>query len=291
MLRYFLAAAREESITRAAESLHMAQPSLSKQLMELEHELGCRLLVRGRRKLGLTEEGLLLRHRAEEIVALFDKTEQEMAGVGARNIAGTVSIGGSTPVSVTEAAARVRMKWPDIRFHFHGGEEAEIAARLDGGSLDFAVFLEPVDTVTYEGLALPDVANWGVLVRSDSPLAERDSIGSEELRALPLIFHHRAGLQRRFARWARTELEKLNIVATYNVLNGSPVPFVKSGLGVFVTCARPGADELESGVCYRPLAPDLVIPYALVWKRHVLLSRAAGQFLEQMRDAAGSPGR
>lgn len=149
VLRYFLAVAGEENITKAAQSLHISQPTLSKQLMDLENELGKKLLIRGKRKITLTEDGILLRKRADEIVALLEKTAHEIRADDEK-IGGTVSVGGSPTVTILNAAANIRAAYPDIRFRFYSGDAIDVAERLEHGTLDFAVFLKPVDTTNYD---------------------------------------------------------------------------------------------------------------------------------------------
>lgn len=283
VLRNFLAVAREENITRAAESLHIAQPSLSKQLMDLEKELGKKLLIRGKRKITLTEDGVLLRKRADEIVMLLEKTERELT-TDSSVISGEVTIGGSPTARVLQAAAALRLLHPDICFHFYSNDATDVVERLDHGSLDFAVLLEPVDTLKYESLSLKDSARWGLLMSSDCSLAEKESIQREDFCKLPLIFHRRAGLQREISLWAQTDLSQLNIAATYNVVNGSPVHFVQSGLGYFLTSEDHLSSELSSGICFRPLNPPLTLHYALVWKRYPVFSKAAEAYLETVRN-------
>ena len=282
VLRYFLAAAREENITRAAESLHIAQPSLSKQLMELEQELGKPLLIRGKRKLTLTEEGVLLRKRAEEIVALVDKTEQEIAA-DAQQISGEVAIGGNPQPSLMRAAALLRQQCPGVRFNFYSNDATDVTERLEHGSLDFTTLLMPVDPMRYDSLPLPEQSRWGLLVRAADPLAGQGSIGPAALLAQPLIMHRRAGLQRIIAQWAGVEPEQLPVAATYNVIHGSPVPLVQSGLGSLVTTRDLLDDELNSTVRFLPLDPPLETHTALVWKRRAVLSRAAEKYLEILR--------
>ena len=162
-LRYFLAVAREENITRAAESLHIAQPSLSKQLMELERKLGKQLLIRGKRKITLTEEGVLLRKRAEEIIELVEKTEQEIS-YDLEEVVGEIHIGGSTSKSILSTAAQLRKEHPGIRYQFYSGDATDVSERLNHGSLDFAVMLQPIDSIKYEFLSLPDGSEWGILM-------------------------------------------------------------------------------------------------------------------------------
>lgn len=281
VLRYFLAVAREENITRAAEVLHIAQPTLSKQLMELEQELGKKLLIRGKRKITLTQDGVLLRKRAEEIVALLEKTRSESAS-DSREISGEISIGGNPTTTILNAASALRKMHADIRFHFFSGDATAVIERLDHGSLDFAVLLPPIDTQKYDYVLLPDTSQWGLLMESDSPLAAMPVITKEILCTVPLVLHQRIGLQQKIALWAETDLEQLNIAATYNVVHGNAISFAKSGLGYVITPRDLYAPELDSSCCFRPLEPPLQLQYALVWKRHPIFGRAAEAFLNQV---------
>lgn len=282
MLRYFLMVAKEENITRAAESLHITQPSLSKQLMELEAELGKKLLVRGKRKITLTEDGILLRRRAEEIVALLEKTEQEIISRSTA-LGGQISIGGMSVPPILQAAADIRNEYPDIHFHFYNSDATEVMERLDHGSLDFAILLEPIDTVKYEYLSLGDTAHWGLLMPSSCPLAQKSSVERKDLCSVPLIVHQRIGLQREIAHWAQTDMEQMNISATYNIVNGDPAVFVQSGLGYLLTSDNHLSKQLSSDFCFRPLDPPLTIHHALVWKRYAVLSDTAQFFLKTCR--------
>lgn len=280
VLRYFLAVAREENITRAAASLHIAQPSLSKQLMELEKELGKTLLVRGKRKITLTEDGVLLRKRAEEITALLDKTKQELS-TDTSQLSGKISLGGNPSASVLKQAARLRSQYPDISFEFYSSDAIDVLERLEHGLLDFAVFLEPIDTMKYEYISLTDASRWGLLIPADCELAQKQFVEKQDLVKYPLIFHRRQGLQRLISRWAETDISKLNIAATYNVINGSPARFVESGLGYFLTTEDLLSSSIDKDLCFRPLEPPLEIHYALIWKRYASFSKAAEKFLEQ----------
>ncbi|MCI5919236.1 MAG: LysR family transcriptional regulator [Roseburia sp.] len=276
-LRYFLAVAREGNITRAAESLHIAQPSLSKQLMELEKELGKQLLIRGKRKITLTEEGVLLRKRAEEIVDLAEKTEHEIS-YDLGETMGDIYIGGSSSESVISAASSLRKKFSGIRFHFFNGDATDVAERLEHGSLDFAIMLEPVDNVKYDFLSLPDSSEWGILAKSDDPLAKKKYVTQEEMKSIPLIMHRRPGLQNEIAHWAETNVENLHIAATYNIVHGNPIPYVTHELGYFLTTKDLLAPTLAPEVCFLPLKPQLPTKLALVWKKHAVLNSAAKAF-------------
>lgn len=282
LLRYFLAVAREKNITRAAESLHISQPSLSKQLMELEQEIGKQLLIRGKRKIMLTEEGVLLRKRADEIISLLEKTEREL-NADTVQISGEVAIGGNPTASILKAASTIRTEHPGIHFQFYSSDAIDVMERLEHGSLDFSVFLEPIDTIRYEYVSLPDTSRWGVLLPADHALARRGFIQKADLPAIPLVFHRRAGLQQIISHWAETEIEGLDIVATYNVINGSPEKFVKSGFGCYLTTEDLLPCRLDEAVRFCPLDPPLEIHYALIWKRYAVFSRAAKAFLRTFR--------
>lgn len=282
LLQYFLAVAREENITRAAESLHISQPSLSKQLRELEQEVGKPLLIRGKRKTSLTEDGVLLRKRAEEILSLVEKTERELQ-TSADDVGGEVLLGGNPVRSLLETATALRRVHPRLHFQFYSSDAIDVLERLEHGSLDFAVFLEPIDSLKYEYVSLPDSSRWGLLVPAGSDLARRGRVQKAELPGVPLVFHRRAGLQRMISRWAETEVEDLEIAATYNVINGSPENFVESGLGCFLITEDLLPERLAPEVCFCPLDPPLEIHYALIWKRYAVFSKAAESFLQAVR--------
>ena len=282
VLRYFLAVAQEGNITRAAETLHIAQPSLSKQLMELEQELGKQLLIRGKRHITLTEEGVLLRKRAEEILELVGRTEQEITAAE-QQLSGSISIGGNPQPSLLQAAAALRQRYPGIRFQFYSSDATDVTERLEHGTLDFTTLLAPVDASRYDSVLLPEHSYWGLLMRADSPLADKCSIHREDILRLPLILHRRAGLQKAIAEWARTRPEKLEIAATYNVIYGSPAALVQSGLGNLLITRDLLGPELEPGMRFLPLDSPLETRYALVWKKNAVLTKAAEKFLAMLR--------
>ena len=281
-LQYFLAVTKEENITRAAESLHISQPYLSKQLMDLENELGKQLLIRGKRKIALTEDGIILRKRAEEILSLVEKTEYDLSS-NTMQISGEIAIGGNPTMTVLKAAALLRSEYPDVHFQFYSSDAIDVLERLEHGSLDFAVFLEPIDISEYNYISLPESSHWGLLMPSDCELAKNDYIGKKDLLKIPLIFHRRVGLQQLISHWADTDIENINIAATYNVVNGSPTKFIKSGLGCYLTTEDLLPELLDSGVCFCPLNPPLEIHYALIWKRTAFLSKAAEMFLRKLK--------
>ena len=279
VLKYFAAAAKEGNISRAAESLHISQPSLSKQLIELENELGKQLLVRGKKRISLTDDGTWLFKRAEEIIALFDKTQQELSCEEV--IGGKISIGGMMTKSVITAAADLRKEHPDVSFDFYSADAADVTQRLDHGSLDFAVLLEPVDTMKYEYVSLKSGSYWGLLMPKSCGLAKKQFVEREDLCSVPLIFHSRVGLQREITHWAKTSIEQMNIAATYNILSGDPLEYVRGELGYLLTSRDHLPNELDQDLCFRALKPALELNYALVWKRNAALSKSAQAFLEK----------
>ncbi len=281
VLKYFVAVAKEGNISHAAESLHIAQPSLSKQIIELESELGKQLLVRGKKKISLTDNGNLLLKRAEEIIALFDKTQQELS-CEEETISGKISIGGMMTKSVITAAANLRKEYPYVSFDFYSGDATDVTQRLDHGSLDFAVLLKPIDTMKYEYVSLKNSSYWGLLMPKECDLAKKQFVEREDLCSVPLIFHSRIGLQREITHWAKANIEQMNIVATYNILSGNPLEYVKDELGYLLTSTDHLPNELDNDLCFRELKPSLELIYALVWKRHAILSKSAQAFLKQV---------
>ena len=278
VLRYFLAVAQEENITRAAQVLHIAQPSLSKQLMELEQELGKQLLIRGKRRITLTEEGVLLRKRAEEILELVSRTEQELT-TDEKQLTGTISIGGNLQPSLLRAASALRTKHPGVSFQFYSSDATDVTERLEHGTLDFTTLLAPVDPARYESVLLPEHSHWGLLVQADDPATESLCAERGDILNRPLVMHRRAGLQKAIAAWAHTRPERLNIAATYNVIYGSPTAPVQSGLGSLLITRDLLDAQLNTDVRFLPLHPLLETQYALVWKKNAVLSKVAEQFL------------
>lgn len=220
VLQYFLAVARESSITRAAESLNMTQPPLSRQLKELEEELGKQLLIRGNRKVTLTEEGMILRKRAEEMVALMEKTKSEIISSG-ENISGEIYIGGGETEGIrliAKVAEKIQKKHPNITYHLFSGNADDVTERLDQGLLDFGILIEPADIKKYDFIKLPTRDRWGLLMRRDHPLAMKQGIKPEDLHGIPLIASRQSLAHNELSGWLGKQYESLHIVTTYNLL-------------------------------------------------------------------------
>ena len=284
VLQYFLAVAREENITAAAESLHMTQPPLSRQLKELEEELGKTLFIRGKRKITLTEEGIILRKRAEEMVELLEKTKAEIHSAN-ENINGDIYIGGAETDAVRlllQTIKRLRQNHPSIFFHFSSGNAEDIEERLDRGLLDFGIFIEPTDMKKYDFMKLPAIDTWGVLMRKDDPLAAKEHITPTDLLDLPLIFTNQKMASNEFAGWTGGTFAKLNIIATYNLPYTASL-MVEEGIGYALTLDKIIQTTPDCPLCFRPLQPKLEVGINIGWKKYQVFSKAAAAFLNQLQ--------
>ncbi len=288
VLKYFLAVAREQSISGAAEVLHLSQPTLSRQLMDMENELGKQLFIRGNRRISLTEEGLFLRKRAEEIVDLVEKTEAEITS-SEEIISGDIYIGaGETDVMrlIARVAKKLQEDYPDIRYHIFSGNAEDVTEKLDKGLLDFGLLIEPTDTTKYESIKLPATDTWGVLMRKDSPLAKKDMITAKDLWELPLlcskqIFENYPNI---LSKWLKKGADDLHIVATYNLLYNASV-MVEEGFG-YALCLDKIVKTFDNDpLCFRPLHPILEVNLDIVWKKYQIFSKAAGLFLKRLHEA------
>ena len=291
VLRYFLAVAREGSITAAAQSLHVTQPTLSRQLMDLEDELGQKLFVRGSHHVSLTPEGILLRKRASEILDLVGKTEAEFSSMG-ENIAGDVYIGSGETDAMNRIAAVIReinRDYPDVHFHIYSGNAEDVMDRLDKGMLDFGILIQPVDIAKYNALNLPEKDVWGVAMRRDCPLARKKRITKDDLLDYPLIFSRQVAqsspVKNPCIDWFAGNYKKLNIVATYNLIYNAAL-LVKSGLGVAITLDKLLNVTAHSDLVFRPLEPRLESGLDVVWKKYQVFSAAAELFLSRLREYA-----
>lgn len=287
VLRYFLAVAREGSVTRAAQRLHVSQPTLSKQIKDLEGELGKKLLVRSSFSVRLTEEGLLLRRRAEEILSMVDKTEEEFKALDEIS-GGDIHIGAAESDSIKHLARRIKAvqtRYPRIRVHVYSGDRSDLAQRLEQGLLDFAVLVESGDLSRYNYLPLPDGDTWGVILRRDHPLAEREGITPEDLLEVPLICP-RQGLQKELSDWFQERVDGLTIVATCNLAYNGGV-LAREGLGCLLSFDRLVDTGPDSPLCFRPLTPPLRSRLFLVWKKYAVFSPAAAVLLEELKSRMG----
>ena len=286
LLEYFLAVAREQNITAAAESLHISQPALSTQLKALETELGKQLLIRGvkgSRKVVLTEEGMILRKRAEEMISLMRRTEEEITGSN-DTIAGNVFIGAGETETVrlfAQVAKKLQQKYPDIRYHISSGNAEHVLEYLDKGLIDFGLLFTEIDLQKYEAVPVPIKDIWGVLMRRDSPLAEKEAICPEDLWDKPLIVSHQKGDNIYLGRWIKREESELHIVATYNLIFNASL-LVDEGLG-YALCYDKLINTQGSNLCFRPFSPRLEARGFIVWKKYQIFSKASKVFIDYLK--------
>lgn len=290
VLRYFLGVAREGSMTGAARVLHVTQPTLSRQLQDLEEELGQKLFIRGSHSVTLTPEGMVLRKRAEEILEMVHKTEAEFESMG-EMVGGDVYIGGGETEAMRRIARlihEIRDDYPEIRFHLFSGNAEDVTERLDKGILDFGILIQPVDLMKYNTIELPEKVVWGVVMRKDSPLAEKKSITRQDLPGLPLIcsrqVEQRFSVKNEYSSWFGEIAAKRNIVATYNLIYNAAL-MVEERVGYAIALDGLVNVTRHSGLCFRPLEPRLESGMNLVWKKYQIFSGAAELFLERIQES------
>ncbi len=284
VLQYFLAVAREQNISAAAQSLHLTQPTLSRQLRELEEELGKQLMIRGSRKITLTEDGMLLRKRAQEILELVDRTEKEVMHTD-DTVSGDIYIGtGETDGvrQIARVAHQLQDSCPGVRFHIVSGDAVDVCEELDKGLLDFGVLLGDMDKTRYHYMELPMRDIWGALMRRDSPLARQDTVSPRDLWDKPLILSRQMDNKSGLYRWLRKEQAELHTVATYNLIYNASL-MVDEGMGYAFTLDKL-VNTTGSDLCFRPLKPRMELGMYLVWKKSQRFSRAAELFLERVQE-------
>ena len=293
VLRYFLAVAREGSVTGAAKVLHVTQPTLSRQLRELEEELGVRLLVRHSHSVSLTPDGMRLRKRAEEVVDMIEKTEAEFA-VREETIGGDIHIGAGETRGMRHVAAiiqEIRNEHPDVRIHLHSGNLEDVAERLDKGLLDFGILIQPADLSKYDYVNLPEKDVWGVITRRDGPLASRSVIRREDLLDRPLLLSRqvirRTSARNDFIEWFKDDFRKLHVAGTYNLVYNAAL-LAESGIGYVLSIDGLVNTSADSELCFRLLEPRLETGLNIVWKKYQVLSPAADVFLQKIRQAFGA---
>ena len=280
-MQYYLAVVREGTISAAAEALHVAQPSLSRQMKELEEELGAPLFERGNRKITLTEEGMILRKRAEEMVRLMQMTEEEISQVK-NHISGSVRIGAGESISfhyLSRAAASIFEEHPDIRFHITSGDTQDLMDELNNGLIDFAVIFTDVDHTLYQSLQLPAEDSFGVLMPKDCELAKKKEIRYSDLKGLPVIVS-RASVPY-FS--GSMDLSQLNVVATYNLIYNASL-LVEDGLGYALCFDQLINTTGDSPLCVRPLIPHIKNAGNLIRKKYQVFSPAVQLFIDRIRE-------
>ena len=281
VLKYFLMAAREENMTKAAELLHVTQPTLSRQIMQLEEELGCKLFRRSNHSIYLTEEGMFLKKRAQDMLALEERTAREFRNLQ-REIAGEITLGSGETRGVseiTDVMAKFQKEYPMVRYEIYTANADDIKERLDRGLVDFGLLMEPVDISKYNFIRMKQKERWGIIVREDSPLAEKKLVTARELVSAPLISVKRTLVKKELEGWFGDLYEQVQIVAIYNLVNNG-IEMVKSGIGVLLCFP---IRNLEQGLKFIPLYPAVETGSVLVWRKNQVLSQTAERFLEELK--------
>lgn len=284
VLRYFVEAARERSMTGASRKLHVTQPTLSKQIKELEEELGQKLFIRGNYNIHLTPEGEILYKRALDILEMVDLTASEFASMNEFN-GGDIYIGCAESEGITllaKAAKQLQAKQDNLHFHMYSGNAETVCERLDKGLLDLAVVVQNINLSKYSYLDLPIKDTWGLIMRKDSPMVSRAKIPIENLIGIPLIVS-RQGVTNEMPEWLQKNYDRLNIVATYDLIFNASI-LVREGVGYALGFDKLVNTGAESIVCFRPIEPIITSPMRLIWRKEQQFSRAAELFLEKVRD-------
>ena len=282
-LRYFLAVAREENMTRAAETLHVTQPTLSKQLKSLEDELGKRLFTRHSFSIKLTDEGMLLRNRAEDLVSMADRIEKEFVSLGDIT-GGDLFFGLAESYQISYLAHEIsifKRRYPGLVYHITSGDTEQVAEKLDKGLLDFAVLAEIPNATKYESVTFPEADIWGIVCPTDCELSKKKAILVDDLIGLPL-FCSEQGWEKDIPGWAKDKMSKLHLEGSFRLSYNASI-FAREGLGYLLTFDKLVDTSPKSGLVFRPLSPKLETRLFLVWKKYQTFSPIADRFLQQIQ--------
>lgn len=284
VLRYFLTVVREEGINRAAEVLHITQPTLSRQLSQLEDEIGVKLFHRGARKISLTNEGILLRRRAEEILSLVDRTEQELIEQD-ELVEGRIVIGGGELAAMQELPEMIgsfREKYPLVTFDIFTGNADLVKEQMEKGLIDIGVLLEPIDMEKFDFIRLKDKERWAVLMRPDDPLAEKESVSAKDLENAPLILPRRTNVQNEVVNWLGDSFQESQVLFTSNLSTNSAL-MVQKGLAYSLVIEGSIPFWDQDKITFRPLFPQITANSVLAWKKQQPFNLAATKFIQHMK--------
>ena len=288
VLQYFLAVTREQSISGAAEYLHLSQPTLSRQLKDMEDELGKQLMIRGNRKITLTEEGMILRKRAEEILNLVQKTEQEIT-VSNAIFAGEIYIGAGETDAVrliAKAAKQLQEKYPDMNYRISSGDSIDVFEDLDKGLIDFGLVFGSVDSAKYEYINFPIKDEYGLLVRKDDPLAKKKAISPSDIWDKPLMFNRNTRDGDLLTNWLGKSISEIHIAATYNLLYNASL-MVDEGLG-YAFALDKIIHTGSTNLTFIPFSPKLEAKMSLIWKKYQIFPKHTQKFLEKFQETVNN---
>lgn len=283
-LRYFLAVAEEKNISKAAEVLFITQPTLSRQMIELEEELGKTLFIRGKRKISLTDEGIFFQKRAKEILTLVQKTESAFHAPE-EELHGDIYIGsGETHAMqlIARVAQKLHSRNPHVNFHLFSGNAHDVMEKIDNGLVSFGLFVEPADLAKYDFMRLPVKDTWGVLMQSDSPLAKLEYIQAKDLLNIPLLCSAQEMVKNEISGWMGDLAKELNIIGTYNLLYNASL-MVEEGMGFALCLDKIINTTKDSSLCFKPLYPKIEAGLTLAWKKSQTFSKAEEKFLEYLK--------
>lgn len=284
LLRYFLMIAREGNMTRAADLLHVTQPTLSKQLNKLEEILDLELFHRTSRQMILTDAGQRFRDRAREIVELTTKSLADIQQ-NSEEISGEIHIGAAETDAfrhIIQTLKILRKNHPQITYDILSGNSIDTLERLDKGLFDFALIVGVPNIERYSTITLPVADQWGVLMRKGAPLSQHEFITPELLKDVPLILSKQAYLTNELSGWLGDDTENYDVIATFNLINNAAL-LAEEGLGYVISLDKIIAISDDSPLCFRPFKPTLEAPLSLVWRQNTTLSPAASKFLEIFR--------
>lgn len=282
VLRYFLAVAQYQNITKAAQELLISQPTLSRQLAELEAELGVTLFIRGHRQITLTEAGEYLQARAKEIVQLADQTATDLKAD--KVISGTLALGAGESVGmqrIMTVLSQMIHDYPDIKLRLVSGNAAEMEAALKRGTIDFAVLMADRALDNYHHLQLPETERWGLVLRKDDPLAQKEAIAPSDLLGLPLLLSEQAVEEHRFQKWWGNLEKKLQIIGTYTLVFNAQL-MVKQGQAYVLSFDDLIDNSNQSELTFRPLTPQLTETTSVIWKKNIVRSKVAELFIKRL---------
>lgn len=285
VIEYFLTIAREGSISKAADVLHITQPTLSRQMKELEKSFGKQLFIRGNRKLTLTKDGMIFKQYASEIVNLVEKTKSEMLK-SEEELSGEIYIGSGESSGmrlVMKVIANMQKLYPHVTVHIHSGNAQDIAYKLNSGLLDFGVFIDPVDLSKYDYYQLPIKEKWGVLMRRDSDLSRYEKITADMLKNYPVILSDQEIVKNEIAGWIGGNDRKLDVRVTYNLIHNAALLVGENG-GYALTFQGLVHTDEKSLLCFRPLEPILEEDIHIAWKKYHVFSKQAEKFLELLKE-------
>lgn len=292
-LKYFLTSAREGSITKAANILNLTQPNLSRQINNLEKEIGKKLFVRSNYSIKLTPDGVLLKKRAEEIIDLMEKTKMEFKS-SEDVIAGDIYIGSGETYYIkiiADIIKELRDLYPNIIYHIHSGVYSDITEKLDRGLSDFGLLIGSFDEAKYDYIEMPYKELYGLLMKKDSHLSKKKYITKEDLLNIPIIcpkrFFNNKSKSNKFYEWIGEDIDKLNIVLTYNLIYNAAI-MVEEGIGYVITMDKLINTVSESDLCFIPLKPKLYVTSSIIWKKNQVFSKASKIFLDKVKEKLDS---